>query len=84
MNYPVYLAGKDNREKADMSEPVLKWNEGEPPRDDRRYLLRFASGIVCSGQYRTGHLGEPSQGQREWRCDCCGRFATPVAWMLAV
>lgn len=62
------------------------WNEGEPPkpkyyRESKPYLLKFASGIICSGAYRYGCRGEPQQDTMAWRCDCCGRFATPVAWM---
>lgn len=58
----------------------MKWNLGEPPKDGGRYLLQFFGGIVSTGRWRYGELGEPDQGQKEWRCDCCGRFATPSRW----
>lgn len=59
----------------------IKWNKGQPPKDGRRYLLKFSSGIVCSGRYRLGNLHEPQQSELDWRCDCCGRFATPIGWI---
>jgi hypothetical protein len=60
----------------------IKWNDGDPPRDGKTYLFQFASGIICSGQYRLGEMGEPCYGSltKNYRCDCCGRFATPVRW----
>jgi len=58
------------------------WTEGQPPKKSavKTFLLKAKSGIVCSGKYRYGNLGEPSQNTLDWRCDCCGRFATPIAW----
>lgn len=56
--------------------------EGTPPRDRRTYLLKFKTGIVCSGSYRLGRMGEPQPEIIDWRCDRCGRFATPVAWCV--
>jgi hypothetical protein len=60
---------------------MFEWIQGEPPRDGRRYLLRFKSGIVCSGMWRKGDIGDPQNNQIAWRCDCCGRFADPVSYM---
>lgn len=63
-------------------DPRDDWNYGEPPQiASRRYLLRFASGIICSGQWRAGRLGEPQPREIGWRCDCCGKWATPIAWI---
>ena len=62
-------------------ELFMSWKHGEPPRDKRTYLLKFKSGIVCTGSYRYGFRGEPSQDTIAWRCDCCGRFANPEYWM---
>lgn len=59
---------------------MIKWNEGEPPKDGKTYLMKFGSRIICSGSYRMGALGEPQQSVPMWRCDCCGRFATPTHW----
>lgn len=57
------------------------WNKGIPPKDDKTYLLLFASGIISSGKYRHAHnFREPQSSLKAWRCDCCGNFATPVAW----
>jgi hypothetical protein len=58
----------------------MKWSEGQPPKDGKTYLLKFKSGIVCSGTYREGKVGEPQKWRKDWRCDCCGRFATPTHW----
>ena len=58
----------------------IKLKNGEPPKDSRTYLLKFKSGILCSGKYRYGLTGEPQKDEAAWRCDCCGRFATPIAW----
>jgi len=48
----------------------------EPP-----CLLRYRSGIICSGEKRQGNMCEPQPDVIDYRADCCGRFATPVAWM---
>ena len=58
------------------------WISGEPPNDGGNYLLKFNSGVICTAEYRYGRTGEPQTGVIDWRCDCCGKFATPVAWML--
>lgn len=60
----------------------MNWIKGHPPQDDTEkvYLLKFNSGIIASGRYRQGNLGEPDQMYKDWRCDCCGRFATPEYW----
>lgn len=59
----------------------IEWKKGEPPKDGRIYLLKFSGGIICSGEYRYGNLGEPQQHIRAWRCECCGRFSTPIEWV---
>ena len=59
---------------------MIKWTEGEPPKDNIRYLYMCKSGIIGSGSYRHGNLGEPQQGVKSWRLDCCGRFSNPAAW----
>lgn len=57
------------------------WKEGEPPKGDgHTYLLKFSSGIICTGSYRYGSLGDPQPTVLAWRCDCCGRFAVPRYW----
>jgi hypothetical protein len=56
------------------------WNKGKPPKDGETYLLIYSTGVVCSGSYRKGGLGEPQQDVESWRCDCCGRFGGVVAW----
>lgn len=58
----------------------IDWHDGEPPKNGRTYLLKFQSGIIATGEWRYGRLGEPQQSVCDWRCDCCGRFATPEAW----
>lgn len=60
---------------------MLTFKQGTPPKDKRTYLLKFKSGIVCTGSYRYGRIGEASQETIDWRCDCCGRFSTPIAWL---
>ena len=61
-------------------ESVVKFHEGEPPRNGRTYVLKFKDGTLCSGSYRNGRMGEPQQNEAYWRCDCCGRMAMPIAW----
>ena len=61
-------------------EYVVTFHEGEPPKNGRTYLLKFIGGIMCTGSYRYGKLGEPQQEQAYWRCDCCGKYAMPIAW----
>ena len=58
----------------------MKWNKGQPPKDHKRRLFKYASGIICSGSYGIGRSYEPQPEVRTWRCDCCGKFADPVAW----
>ena len=58
----------------------MVFKRGEPPKNGRTYLLKFKGGIICTGSFRYGRLSEPQQDQAYWRCDCCGRFATPIAW----
>lgn len=58
----------------------MEWKVGVPPYDGKSYLMLFKSGIVCSGRLRQGELGEPQQSEVAHRCDCCGRFATPIKW----
>jgi len=59
-----------------------RWIEGEPPRDGVAYILRFKTGVVSSGSFRYGvPMAEPQPDVKAWRCDCCGRFADPVAYM---
>ena len=58
----------------------MVFRHGEPPKDGRTYLLKFKSGIICTGSFRYGRLLEPQQDQAYWRCDCCGKYATPIAW----
>jgi hypothetical protein len=60
----------------------INWIEGQPPTNERTYLFKFNSGIICSGEYRYGRKGEPQENVLAWRCDCCGRFATPMAWAV--
>lgn len=60
----------------------IEWIKGEPPKNERTYLLKFNSDIICSGEYRYGRLGEPDQDVLAWRCDCCGRYATPKAYAV--
>lgn len=60
---------------------MINWKDGMPYiKDDKTYLLKFRSGIICTGRFRYGMLGEPSQDTLAWRCDCCGRFAAPIAY----
>ena len=60
----------------------MKWNRGEPPKDKKTYLYLFANGNICSGAYRYGWIREQQKGIQSWRCDCCGNFATPIAWAI--
>jgi hypothetical protein len=59
---------------------MSEWTLGQPPTNERTYLLKFNSGIICTGSFRYGRLGEPQQSVLGWRCDCCGRFSAPRAW----
>jgi len=59
----------------------IKMSTREPERIGKAVLLKFPSGIICSGRKRYGVLGEPSQDTYAYRCDCCGRFSTPKEWM---
>lgn len=59
----------------------MSWQPIETAPKDHSILLKFPGDILCSGRQRYGYLGEPQQDCFAWRCDCCGRFATPVAWM---
>lgn len=56
------------------------WHKGTPPRDGNTYLLKFYTNIICSGAYRRGTCFDPQPDVLDWRCDCCGRFATPKEW----
>lgn len=58
----------------------IKFEDRQPNNSHAKILMKFSSGIICSGSLRYGHLGEPSQDTYAWRCDCCGRFATPYEW----
>jgi len=58
------------------------WIKGTPPKDNKTYLLKYKSGIICSGRYRYGVMCEPQPDVLDWRSDCCGRFATPVEYAL--
>ncbi len=59
----------------------IEWKEGCPPKNDNKtYLLKFKGSIICTGRYRYGLKGEPSQNTIAWRCDCCGRYATPIEY----
>jgi len=59
---------------------AIEWQKGEPPKDDKRYLTKTKTGIICSSSYREGRTGEPVKHYLGWRCDCCGRFGTPEYW----
>ena len=58
----------------------MDWIKGTPPQDGKSYIMKFKSGIICSGRYRYGGLGDPQQAVLDFRCDCCGRYATPIEW----
>ena len=60
---------------------MIQWKKGTPPENTgETFLLHFKSGVICSGRYRRGSMGEPSGITLDWRCDCCGRFSTPDYW----
>ena len=65
-------------ERATVSD--LTWYNGPPPKDGATYLVEYASGIICSAKYRRGGLGEPNQIEVDYRCDCCGKYATPIRY----
>ena len=44
-------------------------------------ILITKQGLVYSGRYRYGNLGEPQQDICAWRSDCSGRFVEPVGWI---
>ena len=59
----------------------IKWIIGTPPKKiGKKYLYMFETGVVCTGEYRDGVFMEPSHGTIDYRCDCCGRHATPIAY----
>jgi len=62
---------------------MLNWREGEPPKDGKKYLILVAGGIIVTARYRYGNCGEPQPDEKQWRCDCCGRFGGIQAWALA-
>jgi len=55
--------------------------ERTPP-EQKKVLGRTKQGIVASIRYRYGNLGEPSQDDCGWRCDCCGRLGGFTHWMF--
>ena len=56
----------------------IKWKSGSPPDRNKRYILMFSGGIIASGEYRYGRLGEPFQNDLDWRCDCCGSYGANI------
>jgi hypothetical protein len=51
-----------------------------PAPQGRTLLLKTRNGIIYTGTYRNGNLGEPQQMEYGWRTQCCGRFSTPAYW----
>jgi len=54
-----------------------------PPPKAAHILMRTKRGIVSSGKYRYGTLGEPQQDVLDWRCNCCEGFGGMFEWMEA-
>lgn len=67
---------------ASPSPPVPKspWHPMDIAPKDRSILLWLRGGQMYIGRWRSGNLGEPSQGQIAWRCDSSGHYATPILW----
>lgn len=69
----------------DKKNPMLpRWvpvSEREPDKT-KPQIVMFGTGIVSSVKHRRGQpFGEPDSDTLAWRCDCCGRFADPIAWL---
>ena len=59
---------------------VFQWQPIETAPKNETILL-LSPGSIYVGSYRDGMRGEPRQGERFWRADCCGRMASPTHWM---
>ena len=59
---------------------TVRWIKGEPPRDGKSYLVKFKTDIIVMASWRHGERGEPNPEIKDFRCACCGKYATPEYW----